>query len=130
MKKIVFSGLVVSMAVGTAFGATGTTGSTTLASKSYVDQAAVYLNNTKADKTSVYTKEESDARYLTSVDIEQFDSTPYNGDDLGVVINDHQVQLNVDAEEGSMYVYTSTGWSELAVEDEWSPDIFTMPSGD
>lgn len=118
------------MVVGTAFGATGTTGSTTLASKSYVDQAAVYLNNTKADKTSVYTKEESDAKYLTSVDIEQFDSTPYNGDDLGVVINDHQVQLKVNAEEGSMYVYTSTGWSELAVEDEWSPDIFTMPSGD
>ena len=57
------------------------------------------------------------------------DGTAYTADN-GVTINDHNVELNVDAQEGSMYVYTSDGWSELPVEDEWSADIFTTPSGD
>ena len=127
MKKVAFSGFLLSMLIGSAFAAV--TDSTTLTSKNYVDEGLRYVYGKKADKDSVYTKEESDAKYLTSVDIAGMDGTAYTADN-GVTINDHNVELNVDAQEGSMYVYTSDGWSELPVEDEWSADIFTTPSGD
>ena len=127
MKKIVFSGFVASMLIGSAFAAV--TDSAILTTKNYVDGGLRYVYTVKADKDSVYTKQESDAKYLTSVDIAGMDGTAYTAD-KGIAINNHKVELDVDAQEGSMYIYTSDGWSELPVEDEWSADIFTTPSGD
>ena len=51
------------------------------------------------------------------------DTTEYSGQN-GVTVDEHNVKLDVTPSEGSMYVYTSDGWAELEVQDEWSSDIF------
>lgn len=135
MKKIAFVGFLTSMLVvsGTAF-ATGedvnvsANDSATLTTKNYVDDGLRYVYGVKANKADVYTKndvytkDEADAKFLTSVDT-------YSGENGVTVDNENKVKLNVTAQEGSMYVYTSEGWSELPVQDEWSADIFnTTPA--
>lgn len=138
MKKIAFFGFMASMLFGSAFAAV--TESATLTTKSYVDDGLRYVYGVKADKDSVYTKnevytkddvytkQESDAKYLTSVDIAGMDGTAYTAD-KGIAINNHKVELDVDANEGSMYVYTSGGWVELPVRNQWNPDML-IPSED
>ena len=132
MKKIAFTGFMVSMLFSSAFAVV--TDSATLTTKDYVDEGFIYINNVKADKTSVYTKDqvytkdESDSKYLTAVDVAQMDGTPYTAGD-GISVNNHQVGLNVDAQVGSMYVYTSGGWVALPVNDQWNANTGT-PLGD
>ena len=123
MKKIAFTGFIASMLLGSAFADTIDPASIVpLTTKKYVDDGLIYVYRLKANKDSVYTKDqvytktESDAKYLTSVE-------PYVGTN-GVAINNHNVGLNVNAQAGSMYVYTSNGWSELSVEDEWNAETF------
>jgi len=130
MKKFTFSVFLVSMlavACNAAFAededvVVDADDSAVLTTKNYVDDGLRYVYNRKADKTSVYTKQEADAKFLTSVDT-------YTGEN-GVAVNNNQVGLNVEAQEGSMYVYTAGGWAELEVQDEWSADIFNTPSQD
>ena len=129
MKKIAFTGFVVSMLLGSAFADTVDSSSIVpLTTKNYVDDGLRYVYDKKADKEDVYTKQESDAKYLTSTDIAEIDGTKYIGKN-GISIAEHQVGLNVNAQEGSMYVYTSGGWVELPVRNQWNPDML-IPSED
>lgn len=140
MKKIAFGVLSLSVLIGAAF-AEGdevvyvanpgqTERSEVLTTKDYVDDGLRYVYGLKADKESVFTKEESDERYIRSVDFAEMDTTAYTGQN-GVAVEGHNVKLNVAPSEGSMYVYTSDGWTELEVQDEWSADIFNpVQSGD
>ena len=75
------------------------------------------LKNNKADKTALETLQQQ---------VDNIDTTAYTGTN-GVAINaeTHQVGLNVTAETGKMYVYTSTGWDEIPVEDTWDASILT-----
>lgn len=129
MKKITFTGFFMSvlMASGAAFAVED---SAILTTKNYVDDGLRYVYGVKADKDDVYTKDEADNKFLTSVDLSGLDTTSYSGQN-GVTVDGHNVKLNVTPETGSMYVYTSDGWSELEVQDEWSADIFNpSQSGD
>ncbi len=103
MKKISFGVLLLSVLIasGAAF-AEGAASSSTpdetdrsevLTTKEYVDDGLRYVYDKKADRNAVYTKKESDDKFLT------FDR---------------------EASEGAVYVYTSEGWSELGVQGDWS----------
>ena len=122
MKKITFTGFFALMLMfsGAAFAVED---SAILTTKSYVDDGLRYVYGVKADKDAVYTKEESDERYIKSIDLDEMDTTEYSGQN-GVTVDEHNVKLDVTPSEGSMYVYTSDGWAELEVQDEWSSDIF------
>jgi hypothetical protein len=129
MKKMIFTGFIASILMGSGFSFAAVEDSAVLTTKQYVDDGLRYVYDKKANKEDVYTKQESDAKYLTHVDIESMDGTAYTADN-GVMINNHNVELNVNAQEGSMYVYTSDGWSELPVQDEWDDGILETTSGD
>ena len=47
------------------------------------------------------------------------DGDAYDGEN-GIYVEDHKVGLNVDAQQGKMYIYTSTGWNELPLESNWN----------
>ena len=51
--------------------------------------------------------------------VNAMDGTAYTGTN-GVVVNGHDVELDVAAEQGAMYVYTSEGWAPLPVQDTWT----------
>ena len=91
-------------------------------------QTAVSSNadNIEALQTAV-SSNASDIEALQSA-VSSLDSTAYSGVN-GVTISDHNVSLNVDATEGNMYVYTSSGWSELDVVDTWNSSVLAGESG-
>lgn len=47
----------------------------------------------------------------------------YTGTNGVVIDNNNNVGLNITPQDGSMYVYTSGGWTALPVEDTWDPSI-------
>jgi len=70
------------------------------------------------------TTAESDIDELQET-VNALDGVAYEGEN-GVYVEDHKVGLDVEAEEGEMYIYTSTGWSALPVQDTWDPSILTL----
>lgn len=54
--------------------------------------------------------------------VNNLDGVAYSGTN-GVTVSDHQVGLDVEAEEGNMYVYTTEGWQPLPVENTWDSSI-------
>lgn len=52
------------------------------------------------------------------------DGAPYSGVNGVTIDNNHNVGLNVTAEQGEMYIYTQSGWQPLPVQDTWSSSIF------
>ena len=75
------------------------------------------LQDNKADKTALDALQQQ---------VNGIDTTAYTGTN-GVAIDaeTNQVGLNVTAETGKMYVYTSTGWDEIPVADTWDAGILT-----
>ena len=83
--------------------------------------------------TSIATNAENIAANASSITalqaaISGLDGAAYSGVN-GVTISDHNVSLNVNATEGNMYVYTSSGWSELDVVDTWNSSVLADESG-
>ena len=56
--------------------------------------------------------------------IGNMDGTAYSGVNGVTIDNNHNVGLNVTAEQGEMYIYTQSGWQALPVQDTWSSSIF------
>ena len=57
--------------------------------------------------------------------VDTLDLSTYNGTQ-GVAVDGTSVKLDIqNVQEGEIYIYTKEGWTELPVQDEWSPRILT-----
>ena len=76
-------------------------------------------NKVNDEETGLATKASNSELEELKTTVNAMDGTAYTGTN-GVVVNGHDVELNVAAEQGAMYVYTSEGWAPLPVQDTWT----------
>lgn len=87
------------------------------------DQSAVdaLSANVSGLETAVAGKASQSALDALQSQINALDTT-YTGTN-GVLVSGQNVGLNVTAETGKMYVYTSSGWDEIPVENTWDSSV-------
>ena len=141
MKNVTITGIMASMLMTTGVAFAAGEADAFLTTKNYVDAGLRAVYQTASDAASdastnasnIATNSAAIASNASSITalqaaISGLDGAAYSGVN-GVTISDHNVSLNVNATEGNMYVYTSSGWSELDVVDTWNSSVLADESG-